>query len=33
MLVTVQRITKDINKEIAQTIYGKEPLELYDPIK
>jgi geranylgeranyl diphosphate synthase type II len=32
MLVTVQRITKDINKEIAKTVYGKEPIELYEPI-
>ena len=32
MLFTVQRITKDINKEIAKTVYGKEPIELYEPI-
>lgn len=33
MLVTAERITKDLNKEISKTVYGKEPAELYEPIR
>lgn len=33
MLVTAARITNDINKAIDKTTYGKEPVELYEPIR
>jgi geranylgeranyl diphosphate synthase, type II len=33
MLVTTERLTKDITKAIAKTDFGKKPVELYEPIR
>jgi len=33
MLVTAERLTKDITKAIAKADFGKEPIELYEPIR
>jgi geranylgeranyl diphosphate synthase type II len=33
MLLTTERLTKDITKAIAKADFGKEPIELYEPIR
>ncbi len=33
MLLTTERLTKDITKAISKAEFGKEPAELYDPIR
>ncbi len=33
MLVTTERLTKDITKAISKTDFGKKPVELYEPIR
>ena len=33
MLLTTERLTKDITKAISKADFGKEPIELYEPIR
>lgn len=33
MLLTTERLTKDISKAITKAEFGKEPIELYEPIR
>ncbi|HSY61428.1 MAG TPA: polyprenyl synthetase family protein, partial [Cytophaga sp.] len=33
MLLTTERLTKDITKAITKAEFGKEPIELYEPIQ
>ena len=33
MLLTTERLTKDITKAISKAEFGKEPIELYEPIR